>query len=539
MRSTALHLSALLVLPLVRQDAPPASNDPPAPATPPRGLVSRTDAATPGYKLIAPLRSTTTYLIDGAGEVVHTWKCAFPPGNSVELLADGSILRACRVDNPSMSTGGMGGRLQRIAWDGTVTWDYLLSNAERVQHHDARVLPNGNVLTLVWDDMAPSDAIAAGRDPAQVSMSGLRPDAILELKPSPPGGAEIVWEWRARDHLIQDFDETKAHFGDVAAHPERIDFNGDHRREAPLSAAEKARREEIERRMRATGYAGGGDDAAAKPTDAPTPARGPGRDTDWLHANGLHHLASHDLIVLSVRHLDEIWVIDHSTTTAEARGSTGGRRKRGGDLLARYGNPKMHGAGTAADRRLFRQHDATWVGVEKEGLVVQVFNNGEGRPELEYSSVDEILLPFDDEKGFGDAAKLVPRWSYTAPDKTSFYAPFISGAQRLANGNTLVCEGTDGRVFEIQRDGTIVWEYSNPHGGEVGPPGGRGAGPVGPPRGADAPPGGDRPGPDGAPARGGRDRQRAPFDGKALFRATHVALDHPGLAGRLQKTEPR
>ncbi|GEM_PF-4015493 len=38
-------------------------------------------------------------------------------------------------------TGGMGGRLQRIAWDGMVTWDYLLSSAERVQHHDARVLP--------------------------------------------------------------------------------------------------------------------------------------------------------------------------------------------------------------------------------------------------------------------------------------------------------------------------------------------------------------------------------------------------------------
>jgi len=54
--------------------------------------VLRTDAATPGYTLIAPLRSTTTFLVDAAGQVVHTWKCAFPPGNSVEMLADGSIL---------------------------------------------------------------------------------------------------------------------------------------------------------------------------------------------------------------------------------------------------------------------------------------------------------------------------------------------------------------------------------------------------------------------------------------------------------------
>jgi len=554
-----LPLVFLLVVPLARQDPAPISPDPqtptaptaPAtpgtpgtPGTPTRGLVTRTDAATPGYTLIAPLRSTTTFLIDTQGEVVHTWKCAFPPGNSVELLADGSILRACRVENSSMSTGGMGGRLQRIAWDGTVTWDYLLSSAERVQHHDARVLPNGNVLTLVWDDMAPSDAIAAGRDPAHVPMAGLRPDAIVELKPSPPNGAEIVWEWRARDHLIQDFDETKAHFGDVAAHPERIDFNGDHRREAPLTAVERARREEIERRMRATGYAGGGDEADAKPTDAAPTVRGPGRDTDWLHANGLHWLASHDLIVLSVRHMDEIWVIDHSTTTAEARGSTGGRWKRGGDLLARYGNPKMHAAGTAADRRLFRQHDPTWVGVEKEGLVVQVFNNGEGRPDGDYSSVDEILFPFDEERGFGATAKLVPRWSYTAPDKTSFYASFISGAQRLANGNTLVCEGTEGRIFEIQRDGTIVWEYLNPHGGDVaGPSGGRGpdrgrppAPPDGgSPRGPGAPPGDGRGGPGGA----GRERARTGLEEKALFRATHIALDHPGLAGRFEKAAPR
>ena len=50
-------------------------------------------------------------------------------------------------------------------------------------------------------------------------------------------------------------------------------------------------------------------------------------------------------------------------------------------------------------------------------------------------------------------------WSYHAP---RFFSTNISGAQRLANGNTLVTEGAGGRVFEVTTDGTIVWEYMNP-----------------------------------------------------------------------------
>jgi outer membrane protein assembly factor BamB len=50
-------------------------------------------------------------------------------------------------------------------------------------------------------------------------------------------------------------------------------------------------------------------------------------------------------------------------------------------------------------------------------------------------------------------------WSYTAP---AFFATNISGAQRLANGNTLITEGPDGRLFEVTREGAIVWEYVFP-----------------------------------------------------------------------------
>ena len=54
-------------------------------------------------------------------------------------------------------------------------------------------------------------------------------------------------------------------------------------------------------------------------------------------------------------------------------------------------------------------------------------------------------------------------WEYTAPDTTSFYASWISGAQRLPNGNTLICDGPAGHIFEVDQANEIVWDYCNPY----------------------------------------------------------------------------
>ena len=48
---------------------------------------------------------------------------------------------------------------------------------------------------------------------------------IIEVRPTPPAGGEIVWQWHVWDHLIQDFGSTKANFGIVEDHPELIDIN--------------------------------------------------------------------------------------------------------------------------------------------------------------------------------------------------------------------------------------------------------------------------------------------------------------------------
>jgi len=206
-------------------------------------------------------------------------------------------------------------------------------------------------------------------------------------------------------------------------------------------------------------------------------------------------------VVLSTPHLGEVWIIDHSTTTEEAAGSSGGRWGHGGDLLYRWGNPKLYGAGGEAEHWLDYQHNPTWIdaGPGNE-LRLLVFNNGMHR-EAEDSRVEELVLPFDPKRGFlrepGAAfGPKLPAWTYVDPK--TFYSPYISGAQRLPNGNTLICAGVPGRVFEVTAAGEIVWEFLNPHGG-------------------------DHP----APTQAGQ----APRT--ALFRATRIAKDHPGLAGRL------
>jgi hypothetical protein len=282
--------------------------------------------------------------------------------------------------------------------------------------------------------------------------------------------------------------------------------------------------------MEAIGYVDGDSDGGETDEAGDGAAEGPARRgpfsvADWLHTNSIDYQAELDLILLSTPNLDEIWVIDHSTTSAEAASHSGGRWGKGGDLLYRWGNPARYGRGAKSDQKLFAQHDATWLSGPNAGRIL-VFNNGQGRPEGSWSSVVEITPPFDPKRGFvceEDApfGPLEPDWTYTADTPEDFYASFISGAQRLENGNTLICSGPDGRVFEVTPEGRTVWEYLNPFGGEA-------------PTLATPPPHLRVPPQSGEPPPAG------PMIPKGLFRATRIPRDHPGLKDReLPPARPR
>ncbi len=385
------------------------------------GLFRNDRASYNGYTLFCPSAYETTYLIDNCGEVVHTWQSAFQPGLTGYLLPNGNLIRSAKLNtNINFTAGGVAGRVELFDWDGNILWYYDYNDSNKVSNHDIQVLPNGNVLMLAFYDITEDTALALGRNSATVD-GDFWDGRIIEVQPTGMGTGNIVWEWHATDHSVQDYDSTKANYGVVAANPGKININ--------------------------------------YPNNL---------DADWLHLNGIDYDESLDQILLSVHRFNEIWIIDHSTTTAEAASSIGGNAGKGGDLLYRWGNPAAYKRGTLSDQILYKQHDAQWVksGYPNSGNIT-IYNNGQGRPAGDYSTVEMIVPPLLTDgnytlqpgQPFGPDTAF---YNYTANPPLGFYSRNISGAQALPNGNILVCEGTEGRLFEIAPNDSIVWQYIVP-----------------------------------------------------------------------------
>ena len=380
-----------------------------APEPTPRatGLLVNEPEAFDGYTLFTPQGSGIVYLIDNRGQVIHTWTLE-SAWRLVKLLDDGNLLTS---------------RNRIFDADGNAVWNYRYP-----QHHDLLEMPNGNILSLSRVFIPREEAIALGANPDSIACPSLWATHIVEIRPTGPADGEIVWQWSALDHLIQDFDPEKPNYGVVADHPERIDLNF---------------------------------------TLADVPCRND--RLIWTNANALDYNAELDQIMVTLRRFSEVWVIDHSTSVEEAAGSAGGNSGKGGDLLYRWGNPRAYQRGRLADQRLFWPHNAHWIprGLPGAGNVL-IFNNGDEYPGMErgYSSVDEISLPangsnyrLDEGSAYGPNERV---WTYAADPPDSFYSDISSGAQRLPNGGTLITDGRAGRIFEVTWAGETVWEYVNP-----------------------------------------------------------------------------
>lgn len=374
-----------------------------------------------GYALFAPYLAKTTYLIDNYGYLVHQWESGFKPGASAYLLENGNLLRSAKINDPTGTSERKGG-FELFDWGNNLVWRFYYDT----QHHDIEPIPNENVLMVVNDPQSKNATIQAGRDPNLIDGNNIRSLSIVEVKQTDLNSGEIVWQWNAWDHLVQDFDSTKDNFGVVADHPELIDIN----------------------------FVRDG-------------------SPDWLHTNSVAYNEELDQIVVSNRSTNEIWIIDHSTTTEQAASHEGGNSGIGGDLIYRWGNPIAYDAGTEIDQRLFAQHDAHWVtsGLRGEGNIL-IFNNGLDRPEGSYSSIVEIIPPLEDNWNYGLINGLAfeptaPIWDYKTVVPEDFFSPRYGGSQRLPNGNTLICNSHSGEFFEVSQNDEIIWKYINPVVGNV------------------------------------------------------------------------
>lgn len=380
-----------------------------------------------GYNLFYPHNQPNVYLIDNCGEVVHVWRDSsiWRPGNTAYLMPNGNLVKTKRLasvaGNPIWAGGG-GAIIEIRDWDNNLVWSFERNDAQARLHHDIEVMPNGHILAIMWESKTVQESVDAGRDPALLADGVLWPDVIIEVDPAT---SQVVWEWHVWDHLIQDFDATKNNHGVVADHPELVDLNFD-------------------------------------------TSNG---DADWMHSNALDYHPDNDMILLSVPTFNEVWIIDHSTTTAQAAGHSGGFGGRGGDLLYRWGNPAAFQAGTAADQTLFYQHDAHWAFdfldfTHPHYGKIAVFNNQVG---ADFSTANVFNPEFDmyswsfplNNSGFWGPSGFDVTLTHPVSPQL-MYSNGLSSIQPLPNGNYLICSGRNGYAFELTPANEIVWEYVTP-----------------------------------------------------------------------------
>ena len=454
------------------------------------GVVSREDSKMcPGVTLMSCGRET--YLLDLDGRVVNVWR-SDRKVFSAYLCGDGTLIRDGndRALTDRFGAGGAAGIVEAVTYENERIWSFKCRPSQQfLSHHDIEVMPNGNVLILVWERVDESTAIEAGRRPEMLPDKELWNNVLLELKPNRKGGADVVWSFSFLEYTVQDCDKTKMNYGDVSKTPHRVDINL-----CPVGGKAKQRGLDVfEGKEGKTG------------------------EKDWIHCNSVSYDRFHDRIALSMNVQSEIIIVDHSE---ENRG-----------IIWRFGNSQNYRQGGRFEQVLFNQHAAQFV---NGGKSLICFNNGR-KPDRWWSSVDEIairntirhqgdvvplkmasagtLVPLFDpdlyvvhlccstkslsphfnniryETCFKNNGKGMVRqqrvekttysrdWSSGTKDKYgeivwsygarrhqagSFYITHMGSCQRLENGNTLIVMGPKGVVTEVTDEGEEVWRWISP-----------------------------------------------------------------------------
>lgn len=367
-----------------------------------------------GYVLYNQQNNQNAYLIDKDGNIAHTWNCDLNANYAMALKDNGNIVRGAINPGNSISGAAVGGRLQELDSNGDVVWEFTYSSSTYVAHHDICLMPNGNVLMISWHVRTTAELEQHGYDnPTSTKYS----THIIEVQQNGTGG-QVVWEWDIWDHMVQDHDPTKDNYGVVADHPELMDINV------------------------ATSGGGGGP--------------GPGGGGDWFHTNGIDYNPTLDQIAFTCRFLSEFFVIDHSTTTAEAAGHTGGNAGKGGDFLYRWGHPSNYGA-PGAQAVPAAVHDVRWIPAGRPNAgYLQFFNNEGGNNVSTVDAIDPPLSGYNYTLTPGQAYEPASYdWRHTCLEE----ADGQSASDRMSNGNTFVAMSQE-YMYEVDDQGNIVWQYA-------------------------------------------------------------------------------
>lgn len=393
----------------------------------------------------------TSYLIDMEGRVVHTW----PIGTNPHLLDNGHVLDAS-ADDPS----GYGG-FKEVDWNGTAVWSNTETRTGYVPHHDfIRIfnpkLGTNTTMYIANKYYTSNQCIAAGCDPSFANnYTNAQMDTIVEVDLS----GNIVWEWAFFDHLIQDLYPAKSN------------------------------------------YAGSGKTVADYPGRLNANIQGLPVQRDWLHCNSIDYNQALDQVVInSVR--GELYVIDHGGTfiAGNPTGSLALAAGPAGDFLYRFGDPARYNQGAApsiltnwtesstGNKQMGGAHHVSWIpsGYPGAGDML-IFNNAQNLFEHTQQSyaleINGYLNALTNNTGSyvnppaagyrawtqgnntDKGTRLISNqtvWFYNSKAVHGMFSHIGGGAQRLPNGNTLICSDTEGHIIEVTPSGEAVWEYINP-----------------------------------------------------------------------------
>ncbi|MCX6250273.1 MAG: aryl-sulfate sulfotransferase [Bacteroidetes bacterium] len=359
------------------------------------------------YTLYSVTGTNKAFLIDTNNTIYKTWTFGATKQTSFTsyLIPGDTLVRTINYTGNLIIDHTISGEVQKVDWNNNVIWDFIYSTDSTVLHHDIHPLPNGNILMIAMDVKTASEGTLAGASVSMVRHS----DKIIEVHPTGPTTGTIVWEWKLWDHLCQDYNPTKNNYvQSISQNPQLININ----------------------------YS---------------------NSIDFIHTNGIDYNAALDQIAFSSFEFSEIFVIDHSTTTTEAAGHTGGNSGYGGDIIYRWGNPTAYETNGQIDFNVV--HNAHWVSSDDPYYPNYLcgFNNHGGSGGN--SCVDIFCPPYDGYnylKTQGQAyAPATYAWRYTANCQTLGEG----SSQQLPNGNSLVCLTYCSSILEIDHNGTPLWSF--------------------------------------------------------------------------------
>ena len=353
-----------------------------------------------GLVLISDFTIESVVLIDIDNNIVNSWEV-----NDYNLLRsyltpDSILVTISKLNNLPV--------LQKYDWDGLLLWTFIFEEGECLIHHEQVILPNGNILAICKETIIAEENIYFNED--------LVIDKIIEIEPLDNDQANIIWEWHFYDHLIQDYDPNMLNYGIISENPQLFNINA---------------------------YNSLG---------------------DFTHLNCVDFNSELNQIIFSSRSLNEVFIIDHSTTTEEAKSHIGGIYGKGGDFLYRWGNPINYNRGDFGDQKLHAPHAVNWINSDYPGGGnILLFDN---EYDVSISAIIEFQPPILSNGLYSlDANEPFEPNEYTWINHSSnYYSLSHSGAFRMPNGNTLITifgvpPLYEIKIIEIDENGVLQWEY--------------------------------------------------------------------------------